>query len=116
MTDALDFIATERDLIRREFMLRFSAARSIHDGILLRRWSTGERKGQPKVPAAVQSMLDRGLVSLADLDKPWPTATFTTRGFAALKRMAADRRAFNLKDHEQLLNEVAAMTGADDGS
>lgn len=116
MPDDLDFTAKERDLIRREFMLRFSAARSIHDGFLLRRWSTGERKGQPKVPAAVQSMLDRGLVLLDDLDKPWPTAKFTTRGFAAVKRMAADRRAFSVRDHEQLLSEVAAMTGADDGS
>lgn len=33
-----------------------------------------------------------------------------------MARMAADRRAFNLKGHEPLLKEVTAMTGADDGS
>ncbi|WP_377807889.1 hypothetical protein ABNQ38_14480 (plasmid) [Azospirillum sp. A29] len=73
-SDDPDFGAKERDLIRRKFMQRMSSARSIHDGFLLRRWSTGERKGQPKVPAAVQSMLDRGLVALDDLDKHWPVA------------------------------------------
>jgi len=116
MSSDPEFSAKERDAIRREFMLRFSAARSIHDGFLLRRWSTGERRGQPKIPATIQAMLDRGLVSLDDLDKPWPTAKFTTAGFAALKRMAADRRAFSQKDHVQLLNEVAAMAGSGNDS
>ncbi|NUB25777.1 hypothetical protein GAY30_12870 [Azospirillum brasilense] len=113
-TDDPDFGAKERDLIRREFMQRMSSARSIHDGFLLRRWSTGERKGQPKVPAAVQSMLDRGLVALDDLDKHWPVARFTTAGFRALRRMAADRRAFTPESHARLLEEVAALTGVDD--
>lgn len=116
MTDDTDFTGAERDLIRREFTRRLSSARSIHDGFLLRRWATGPNKGQPKVPAAVQSMLDRGLVSLDDLDKPWPVARFTSRGFASLKTMAADKRAFSLETHAQLLNEVAAMSGDDDGS
>ncbi|MBP2233440.1 hypothetical protein J2847_006778 [Azospirillum agricola] len=108
------FNAKERDLIRREFQQRMSSARSIHDGLLLRRWSTGERKGQPKVPAAVQSLLDRGLVVLDDLDKHWPVARFTTAGLRALRRMAADRRAFNPESHARLLEEVAALTGVDD--
>ena len=68
-TDDPDFDTKERDLVRREPLQRMSSARSIHDGVLLRCWSTGERKGQPKVPTAVQSMLDRGLVVLEDLNK-----------------------------------------------
>src|SRR3712207_3783710 len=43
MTDALDFSPKERDLIRREFLWRLSSARSIHEGILLKRWATGAR-------------------------------------------------------------------------
>ncbi len=113
-TDDPDFDPKERDLIRREFQQRMSSARGIHNGFLLRRWSTGERKGQPKVPAAVQSLLDRGLVVLDDLDKHWPVARFTTTGLRALRRMAADRRAFNPESHARLLEEVAALTGVDD--
>ncbi len=44
-----DFTPRERDLIRREFMLRLSSARSVHEGIL---WVTGEKKGEPKLPVA----------------------------------------------------------------
>lgn len=113
-TDDPNFDAKERDLIRREFLQRMSSARSVHDGFLLRRWATGERKGHPKIPASVQSMLDRGLVVLDDLDKNWPVARFTTVGLRALRRMAADRRAFDPKSHAQLLEEVAALTGVDD--
>ncbi|MBP2297092.1 hypothetical protein [Azospirillum rugosum] len=112
--DDSDFDAKERDLIRREFMQRMSSARSIHDGFQLRRWSTGERKGQPKIPATVQSMLDHGLVALDDLDKHWPVVRFTMAGLRALRRMAADRRAFNPESHARLLEEVAALTGVDD--
>ncbi|PNQ95028.1 hypothetical protein C1S70_31140 (plasmid) [Azospirillum argentinense] len=99
MTADPDFTPKERDLIRREFMRRLSSARSVHEGFLLRRWSTGARKGEPKLPAAVQSLLDRGLVTLADLDRRWPVARFTPARFRALRRMAADRRAFDVESH-----------------
>ena len=108
MTDD-DFSPQERDAIRREFMTRMSSARSIHQGFLLRRWATGPRKGEPKVSAAVQAMLDRGLIELADLDRPWPAARFTAKGFAALRRMAAGKRVLDPKVHAQLLDEIAAL-------
>lgn len=60
-------------------------------------------------------MLDRGLDSLDDLDKPWPVARFTSRGVASLKTMAADKRAFPPETHAQVLNEVAAMSGDENG-
>lgn len=108
MTDHAALPPKERDLIRREFMRRLTSARSIHDGIMLKRWSTGPRKGEPKLPAAVQSLLDRGLVELADLDRHWPTARFTAAGYDALRRLAADRRALNAQDHAQMIEELAA--------
>ena len=85
MTDAVNLLPKEREPIRREFMWRLSSARSLHAGILLKRWATGARKGELKVPPAVQSLLDCGLVVLADLDQHWPTAHFTDRGCAALR-------------------------------
>src|SRR5688572_29968789 len=65
MTDAVNLLPKERELIRREFLWRLSSARSLHDGILLKRWATDARKGAPKVPPAVQSLLDRAL------HRPW---------------------------------------------
>jgi hypothetical protein len=54
------FTAPERDLIRREFALHFGAFPSLADGIFLRTWRTGPQPGQPKLPPAVRSMLERG--------------------------------------------------------
>jgi hypothetical protein len=109
MTDAVNLLPKERELIRREFMWRLSSARSLHDGILLKRRATDARKGEPKVPPAVQSLLDRGLVVLGDLDHHGPTARFTDRGFAALKRLARDPRALPARDYRHLLDEIAAL-------
>ena len=85
--DGLSLSEQEKDLIKREFMRRFGGSRSIHDGILLRRWATGERKGQVKVPLYVQAMVDRGLLTVADDGGPWVSARFTDKGFAALSRL-----------------------------
>ncbi len=109
MTDDLEFTPKERDLIRREFMLRLSSARSLHEGILVKRWATGPNKGQPKPPAAVQSMLERGLVALDDNGSHWLKATFTAKGIMALRRMAADQRALPPGQYQQLRDELANL-------
>jgi hypothetical protein len=109
MIDTPEFLPKERDLIRREFMVRFSSARSIHDGILVKRWATGPNKGQPKPAAAVQSMIDRGLLSLVDDGAHWLKATFTPAGIQALRRMAADKRALPPDQYQHLLDELAKL-------
>ena len=58
------FTAPERDLLRRELCRHFGQDPSIADGIFLRTWRGGERRNQPKIPPAVQTMLERGLVEL----------------------------------------------------
>lgn len=54
------FTARERDLIRHEMGMHFGQFPRLADGIFLRTWRAGEQKGQPKIPLAVRSMLDRG--------------------------------------------------------
>ncbi len=105
MTTA-DFTPRERDLIRREFACIFGSARSVQDGILVKRWATGPRKGQPKPVAAVQSMLDRALLVLQDEGAYWLKARFTPEGIAALRRMAADKRALHPDDYPKLLQDL----------
>ena len=64
------------------------------DGIFLRTWRGGERRNQPKIPPAVQTMLERGLVELRST-KRGPRAFFTEAGLAALRQLVLDRRAMD---------------------
>jgi hypothetical protein len=75
------FTAPERDLLRRELCRHFGQDPVIADGIFLRTWRAGERKGQPKIPPAVQSMLERGLVEVR-AGQRGPRAFFTDAGLA----------------------------------
>jgi hypothetical protein len=88
------FTAPERDLIRRELCVHFSRYPSVADGIPLRTWRAGPHAGQPKLPPAIRSMLERGLVEVRP-DTRLPCAFFTQAGLAALRQLAQDRRALD---------------------
>lgn len=108
MTDDLLLTVTERELIRREFMTRFGEAPSVTEGFHLKRWATGPKKGQPKLSAAVQAMLDRGLITVLD-EGHWPRAMFTAKGIRALKVMAAEPRALNPEQYQDLIDELMLL-------
>jgi hypothetical protein len=85
------FDAREREFIRREFGVHFGQPSYLADGILLRTWRSGPEKNQPKLPPAVRSMIERGLVEV----RPGPRGVrgvFTEAGLAAMRQLAADRR------------------------
>ena len=106
------FNKKDRDLIRLEFMDRFGSAVSIHEGFWLRLWATGPNKGQPKIPAAVRSMLDRGLVRVVEDGRRLPRVLFTDGGLRALVEMADDARAFQPRErYSSLLAEIAELRG-----
>ena len=88
------FTAAERDLLRRELCRHFGQDPVIADGIFLRTWRTGERRSQPKIPPAVQTMIDRGLLELGTSNRG-PRAFFTEKGLAALRQLVLDRRAID---------------------
>ena len=108
MTDDLQLTTAERELIRREFLSRCGQAVSVTEGFHIKRWVTGPNKGRPKLTAAVQSMLGRGLITIAD-EGYWPRAHFTEKGLQALKRLAADRRALDPDRHRLLIEELAEI-------
>ncbi len=70
-TTPASFTAPERELIRRELHQRFGQDPAIADGIMLRTWRGGPNAGQLKVPPAVRTMLERGLVEVRT-DGRWP--------------------------------------------
>jgi hypothetical protein len=86
-----EFTPTERAYIRSELDQFFSTFPTVADGIQLRTWRTGERKDQPKLPPAAQSLLARDLVRL-DTSGRLPRLFFTAAGLAVLRRMFADKR------------------------
>jgi hypothetical protein len=44
--------------------MHFAAFPTLKDGLFLRTWRGGPKRGEPKIPPAVQSMLARGLVEI----------------------------------------------------
>ena len=99
------FSPAERDLIRREFGIHFGGYPSLAEGILLRTWRAGPQAGQPKLPSAVRSMLERGLVEIRP-DRLWARAVFTEAGLAALRALVADRRFLPPERFEHLRQEL----------
>ena len=86
-----EFTPTERAYIRSELDQFFGTFPTVADGIQLRTWRTGERKDQPKLPPAAQSLLARDLVRL-DTSGRLPRLFFTAAGLAVLRGMLADKR------------------------
>src|SRR5919199_6174187 len=99
------FNAAERDLIRREMGLHFGQPPCLADGLLLRTWRGGPQKGEPKLPPAVRSMLERGLVELRT-ERSGPRAFFTEAGLAALRQLLRDRRAMDPARFAHLRQEL----------
>ena len=107
MTTAADvpsFTLPERALLRQEFFVRFGQAPLLAHGIRLRRWRTGSKAGQPKLPPAVASMIARGLVTLQS-DRVGASAQFTEAGYVALRTLVQDRRALNPVTYAHLRQE-----------
>jgi hypothetical protein len=103
------FTAPERDLIRREMGMHFGQYPSLAEGLFLRTWRGGPQKGKPKIPPAVQNMLERGLVELRP-GRMGPRAMFTEAGLAALRRLVSDRRAMDPVRFAHLRRELGLDT------
>ena len=59
--------------------MHFGQYPNLADGIFLRTWRGGPQKNEPKVPAAVRTMMDRGLVEIRNTERG-PRAFFTEAG------------------------------------
>jgi hypothetical protein len=104
------FTPQERDLIRLELMPRFGQDPDLANGLFLRTWHSGPQKGQPKIPKAIQTMLDRGLVRIGTNPMGRPAAFFTETGLEGLRRLLQDRR---LMDRERF-DHLRRALGVDD--
>ena len=95
-TDPAALSPAERDLIRREFCVRFGQAPRVADGVHLRTWRGGPQAGQPKIPKVVQGLIERGLMRVGpEVVMGGRRATFTPAGLDALRHLLQDRRALD---------------------
>ena len=91
--DAAGLTTGEQYYIRRELDMFFSTLPTVAEGFQLKTWRGGVKAGQPKVPPAGQSMLDRGLMRFDnDMERRPLRLLFTEAGLAALRTMMSDRR------------------------
>jgi hypothetical protein len=100
------FTLAERDLIRLEIMPRFGQDPDLANGLFLRTWRDGPKKGQPKIPKAIQSMLDRGLVEIRPNPMGRAAAFFTEAGLDGLRHLLQDRRAMDRERYGYLRREL----------
>src|SRR3954447_6093923 len=104
------FTPQERELIRLELMPRFGQEPDLANGLFLRIWRDGPRKGQPKIPKAIQTMLDRGLVRIGTNPMGRAAAFFTEIGLEALRQLLRESRAMDPVRYGYLRREL----GVDD--
>ena len=95
--------------------MRFTTYPSIAHGILLRTWRAGPQAGQPKLPPAIQSMVQRGLVEVRAGGHPrLPRAFFTEAGVDALRQLAEDRRAMDQSRFAHVRRELGLDEDSDE--
>ena len=83
----------------------FGQLPSLADGLLLRTWRDRPQKGEPKLPPAARSMLERGLVEVR-AGRFGPRAFFPEAGLAVLRQLLQDRRAMDPARFAHLRREL----------
>jgi hypothetical protein len=102
---AVTFTPAERDYIRRELDMFFSTFPTVVEGFQLKTWRGGPQAGQPKLPPAAKSLLERGLMRL-HATSGIPRLFFTDPELEVLRVMMADRRLANPKKFAHVRQEL----------
>lgn len=110
-TPPATFTAAERALIRQAFGVHFGRYPLVADGILLRIRKSGPEAGQPKLPPAIKTMIERKLVEVGP-GQYGPRAFFTKAGLAALRQLATDHRSLNPDQYGHIGRELASQQDA----
>jgi hypothetical protein len=94
--------------LRTELLPRFGVAPSLADGILLRSWKSGPLSGTPRLPPAIKSLAERGMVDIRQPSPGQPFRAFwTPNGLEALAEALRDRRSFNPDRYAHVSQELS---------
>lgn len=88
---AMPFTPAERSFLRHELAAAFGERPSLARGIRLALWTTGPRRGEPKIAPALAGLIERGLMDVPAEDLG-TRAYFTQTGIAALRALVEDGR------------------------
>jgi len=102
---ATTLTAAERDYIRRELDMFFSTLPTVAGGFQLKTWRGGPQAGQPKLPPAAKTLLERGLMRL-DTTSRIPRLFFTDAGLDDLRAMMGDPRLANREKFAHIRQEL----------
>lgn len=88
---ALPFSPAERSFLRQELAAAAGLRPSLAQGIRLSRWTSGARRGEPKIAPVLAGLIERGLMEMPAEDLG-TRACFTQTGLAALRALVEDGR------------------------
>ena len=108
----VSFTGKERELIRHEMGLHFGQYPSLADGIFLRTWRGGPQKGEPKIPPAVRTMMDRGLAEIRSTERG-RRVFFTEARLQELRRLLLDGRYMDPTRFAHLRRELGLAFASD---
>ncbi|WP_158746494.1 hypothetical protein [Acidisphaera sp. L21] len=91
--------------MRRELDMFFSSFPTVAEGFQLKTWRGGPQAGQPKLPPAAKTLLERGLMRL-DTTARIPRLFFTDAGLDDLRAMMADPRLANREKFAHIRQEL----------
>lgn len=101
--------------LRSELLPRFGTPPSLSDGILLRAWKSGPQSGLPRLPVALKSLVERGLMEVRQPFPKQPSRAFwTSVGLAALADALRERRAFDPDRYRHVTDELQAARQGND--
>jgi hypothetical protein len=101
--------------LRTEFLPRFGTVPRLGDGILLRSWKSGVSAGSPRLPPAIKSLSERGLVEVRRPVTGQPFRAFLTpSGREALVIAIRNGKSFHPERYAHLIEELASESEQDD--
>ena len=96
--------------LRSELLPRFGVQPRVADGIILRSWKSGPLSRTPRLPAAVKTMVDRGLLDVRQRDPAQPFRAFWTEtGLRALFNAFNNGRSFDPDLFGHIILELKAQ-------
>lgn len=104
------FTRDEISYLRNELLPRFGTSPLISEGILLRSWKAGSRAGDPRLPPAVKTLAERGLIEVRRPSPGQPYRAFwTDPGLRALAQSLRDVRIFDPDRYGDVIAQLAGL-------
>jgi hypothetical protein len=100
------FTEAELEFLKRRLDVQFGEAPRVRDGIVLKTWKSGPEKGRPRLPEAIKSLIDRGVMAVRFDAGSMPVAVFTETGLDLLRETLRGEHSFSTARFAHLRSEL----------